>query len=89
MSYLSYLCLLAHSGVQHIMCCDFVLLSSSCAPFIASFFGLSIASSVFSNVYLVRQVTKLTPMYDTQMDQTSSDTKSSLSLWPGEHKNAR
>ena len=26
MSYLRYLCLLAHSGVQHILCCIFVLL---------------------------------------------------------------
>ena len=25
MSYLRYLCLLAHSGVQHILCCGFVL----------------------------------------------------------------
>jgi hypothetical protein len=26
MSYLRYLCLLAHSGVQHILCCFFALL---------------------------------------------------------------
>jgi hypothetical protein len=30
MSYLRYMCLFANSGVQHILCCDF--LSSSCVP---------------------------------------------------------
>jgi hypothetical protein len=28
MSYLRYLCLFAHSGVQHILCCVFVLFFS-------------------------------------------------------------
>ena len=51
MSYLHYLCLLAHGGVQHILCSVFAL----------SFFVLLpvpldcpflITTSVFSNVYL-------------------------------------
>ena len=53
-SYLRYLCLLAHSGVQHILCCVFcfvslrlvypMLLVSLDCPFLMS-------PSVFSNVY--------------------------------------
>ena len=55
MCYLRYLCLLAHSGVQHILCCVFALfffvLCTICCQFlwIVHFF---ITSSVFSNVYL-------------------------------------
>ena len=55
MSYLLYLCLFAHSGVHHIVCCVFVLfISSPGVPYFASFSGLSIliAPSVFSSVYL-------------------------------------
>ena len=58
MFYLRYLCLLANSGVQHILCCVFVLcflrlvypmlLVSADCPFL-------IAPSVFSNVYLAEQ----------------------------------
>ena len=50
MSYLRYLCLFAHSGVQHILCCVFVfvlfflVLCTLCCP-------LLIAPSVFSKVY--------------------------------------
>ena len=53
MSYLRYLCLFAHSGVQHILCCVFVCFSSSCVPYIASFSGLCsfVAPSVLSNFY--------------------------------------
>jgi hypothetical protein len=55
MSYLRYLCLFAHRGVQHILYCVFVLLClfSSCVRYVASFSGLStlIAPSVFFNVY--------------------------------------
>ena len=40
MPYLRYLCLFTHSGVQHILCCVFVLISSSCVPYVASFSGL-------------------------------------------------
>jgi hypothetical protein len=37
MSCLRYLCLVVNSGVQHILCCVFVLLWSCCVPYIASF----------------------------------------------------
>jgi hypothetical protein len=37
MSYLCYLCLFTHSGVQHILCCASVLFFSSCIPYVASF----------------------------------------------------
>ena len=52
MSYLPYLCLYWYSGVRHILCCVFVLFSSSCVTCVASFSGLSIliAPSVFPNV---------------------------------------
>ena len=50
-SYLRYLCLFVHSGVQHILCCIFLRLvytmlpvslcfSSSCVHYVASFSGL-------------------------------------------------
>ena len=53
MSYLHYLCLFAYSGVQDILCCVFVCLSSSCVTYVASFYGLSIFDCLFSfsNVY--------------------------------------
>ena len=44
MSHLRYLCLLAHSGVQHILCCVFAL-SSFCVPYVSP--------SVFSIVQLI------------------------------------
>ena len=49
MSYLRYLCLLIHSGVQHILCCAFVVLF---VPYVASCSALSIVivPSVFSDV---------------------------------------
>jgi hypothetical protein len=37
MSYLRYLCLFVHSGVQHKWYCVFALFSSSCVPYVASF----------------------------------------------------
>jgi hypothetical protein len=40
--FLRYLCLFVHSGVQHILCCVFSFLSSSCVLYVASFSGLSI-----------------------------------------------
>jgi hypothetical protein len=52
MSYLRYLCLFTYSGVQHILCCVFVLL-----VFVLSLLPVSldcpflIAPSVFPNVY--------------------------------------
>jgi hypothetical protein len=56
MSCLPCLCLFAYSGVQHILCCVFVLFASSCVSYVANFSGLSvfIAPSVLSNVYLNR-----------------------------------
>ena len=82
--------LFVYSGVQHILCCVFVLfvfiLCTLCCQFC---FDFLIALSVFSNVYVIRQDKKLTTMYNIQMDQTSSDTKSSLNLWPGELKNSQ
>jgi hypothetical protein len=40
-SYFRDLCLFAHSGVQHILCCGFFL-SSSCVTYVAGFSGLSL-----------------------------------------------
>ena len=49
MSYLRYLCLVANSGVQHILCCVFVLfcLCSSYVPYGVSVSGLSIGDYPF------------------------------------------
>jgi hypothetical protein len=45
MSYLRYLCLFVHSGVQHLLCCVlFVLLRLA---YVASFSGLSICDCPF------------------------------------------
>ena len=45
MSYLHYLCLFAHSDVEHILCCGFFyfvcLRLVSCVPIVTSFSGLS------------------------------------------------
>jgi hypothetical protein len=54
-SYLCHLCLLAYSGVQHILCCVFVLFFF---VFVYPMLTVSpdclflIAYSVFSNIYL-------------------------------------
>ena len=56
MSYLRYLCLFMHSGVQYIVCCVFLFFFSSfCVPYVGSFSGLSIFDCPFgiSNVWLV------------------------------------
>ena len=45
MFYLCYLCSLAHSGIQPMLCCVFVLFS--CVPNVASFSGLSICDCPF------------------------------------------
>ena len=52
MSYLRYLCLLAHSGVQHILCCAFVFVFvclhlMSCVSSVASFNWLSFLNCPF------------------------------------------
>ena len=54
MSYLRYLCLLVHSGVQHILCCVcFVFVRLVYPKLQVSLNGpFLIAPSVFSNVYL-------------------------------------
>ena len=53
MSYLCYLCLFAHSGVQHIFCCVYGLILSVYPMFHVSLDNpCLIVSSVFSNVYL-------------------------------------
>ena len=56
MFYLCYLCLFAYSGVQHILCCVFVLfffiLCTLCCKFLWIFLFL-IAPLVFSNVYFI------------------------------------
>jgi hypothetical protein len=53
MSYILCLCLFAHCGAQHTMCCVVFLFFSTCVPYVVSFSGLSIfiAPSVFSNLY--------------------------------------
>jgi hypothetical protein len=55
MSYLRYPCLFAHSGVQHILCCVFVLFFIRVVyPMLTDFldFPSLIDHSVFSNAYL-------------------------------------
>jgi hypothetical protein len=50
MSYLRYLCLFAHSGIHHILCCVVGcarLRLVSCVPNVASFCGLSILDCPF------------------------------------------
>ena len=56
--YLRYLCLLRHSSVQHILCCVFVLfVIVLCLVYLVLPISLDgsfvIASSVFSNIYLL------------------------------------
>jgi hypothetical protein len=55
MFYLRYLCLYAHSGVQHKLCCFLFFFALFFSVYVASFSGLSflIATSVFFNVYLL------------------------------------
>ena len=57
MSYLRYLCLFAHSGVQHMLCFVFLLLVYTLLPVsrVCSFF---ISTSVFSDVYLLTNYEK-------------------------------
>ena len=47
MSYFRYLCLCAHGGVQHILCCDLFCLCSSFVSYVASFSGLSMFDCPF------------------------------------------
>jgi hypothetical protein len=60
-SYLRYLCLFVYSGVQHILCCVFVFcFSSSCVPYIASYYGLSFFDYPFgiNNLHQIRWKSK-------------------------------
>jgi hypothetical protein len=52
MSYLRYLCLFVHGGVQNILCCVFLGLLYPMLPVSRSGLFFLIAPSVFSNVYL-------------------------------------
>jgi hypothetical protein len=55
MSYLRYLCLLAYSGVQHILYCDFVLFFFVLCTVRCQFLWIVLClhfPSVFPNVYL-------------------------------------
>ena len=57
MSYLRYLCLLAHSGVKHIhvLYCVFLFcLCLSCVPYVASFYGSSIVGILYSLTFIHR-----------------------------------
>jgi hypothetical protein len=56
-SYLRYLCLFAHSGVQHTLYCVVVLFFFVILP-VSLDCPFLIAPSVFSNVYLSLVVTK-------------------------------
>jgi len=51
LSYLRCLCLFAHSGIQHILCCIFLRIVFTVLPGSLDCHFL-IAPSVFSNVYL-------------------------------------
>jgi hypothetical protein len=54
MSYLRYMCLFVHSGVQHILCCGIILFFFVC-PICCHFLWIVhfwIVFLVFSNVYL-------------------------------------
>ena len=54
MSYLSYLCLFAYSGIRRILCCVFCVFFSSSSSMLAVSldFPFLIAPSVFSKIYL-------------------------------------
>jgi len=64
MSYLRYLCLFAHSGVQHILRCVLLCFYSSCVPHVALDCPFLIAPSVFSNVYLATTMIRLLKQYE-------------------------
>ena len=53
MSYLCYLCLFAHSGVQHILSCVFLRIVNPMLP-VSLDCPFLIAPLVFSSVYLFR-----------------------------------
>ena len=57
MSNLRYLCLFAHSGVQHILCCSFFFIVFLCLVYPMKHVSLDcpflITPSVFSSIYLL------------------------------------
>jgi hypothetical protein len=53
MAYLRDLCLLAYSGVQHLLCCVFVLFFSTLYTLCCQLFGLSILYCLFGILYLL------------------------------------
>ena len=66
--YVRYLCLFVHSGVQHILCCVFVLFCfpSSCCQFLWNV-HLLIVPSVFSNIYILLYYNFIVNIYKTGM----------------------
>jgi len=54
MSYLGFLCLFAHSGVKHILCCVLYVCFRLVCPILAVYLDCPflVAPSVFSNVYV-------------------------------------
>jgi hypothetical protein len=66
MSYLRYLYLLTHSGVQHILYCVFVFSLSACVPYVASFSGLSFFDCPFR--YSLTFIYRVYPMLPVSMD---------------------
>ena len=60
------LCLLAHIGVQHILCCFFILFFINLVYLILSVSlncPLLIAASLFSNMYIGHETTSIMPLY--------------------------
>jgi len=55
MSYLHYLCLFRYSGVQHILCCVFVVVFFVLLP-VSLDCPCLIVPSVFSNVYIANDI---------------------------------
>ena len=55
MSYLRYLCLFAHRGVQHILCCGFLRLVYHMLP-VSLDCPYLFAPSVFPNVYVPPEI---------------------------------
>jgi len=62
MSYVSYTCFFAYGGVQHIMCCVVFCFSSTCVPYVASSFGLSIFDNPFGSLYSLFNRTNIIQM---------------------------
>jgi hypothetical protein len=67
MSYLRYLCLFAHSNVQHILCCVFLRLVYPMLP-VSLDCPFLIFPSVFSNVYLNNYGQQFHPYFTNYFD---------------------